>query len=221
MLFDLRSRGRRRTVQFVYLGLAILMGGGLVLFGVGAGNGNGGLLNAFTGNGSGNSQSSVLTNQEKAAVKRTQRTPSDPAAWGALVTARWEIATSGSDYSSTQATFTASGRKELAATANAWARYVQLTKQPDATLATLAAHAYGQLGQYPGSANAWQIVAKATPTSAKDYACLAVTRYAAKQNPQGDQALRKALALAPALSRSKLKAEIQAAKKVPAIAQSC
>ncbi len=39
MLFDLRSRGRRRTVQFVYLGLAILLGGGLVLFGVGAGNG--------------------------------------------------------------------------------------------------------------------------------------------------------------------------------------
>ncbi len=29
MLFDLRSRGRRRTVQGVYLGLAILMGGGL------------------------------------------------------------------------------------------------------------------------------------------------------------------------------------------------
>ena len=43
MLFDLRSRGRRRTVQAVYLGLALLMGGGLVLFGVGAGNGNGGI----------------------------------------------------------------------------------------------------------------------------------------------------------------------------------
>ena len=44
MLFDLRSRGRRRTVQAVYLGLAIILGGGLVLFGVGAGNGFGGLL---------------------------------------------------------------------------------------------------------------------------------------------------------------------------------
>ena len=49
MLFDLRSRGRRRTVQAVYLGLAVLMGGGLVLFGVGAGNSFGGILNAFTG----------------------------------------------------------------------------------------------------------------------------------------------------------------------------
>ena len=47
MLFDLRSRGRRRTVQAVYLGLAVLMAGGLVLFGVGAGNGFGGLLGDF------------------------------------------------------------------------------------------------------------------------------------------------------------------------------
>ena len=32
MLFDLRGRGRRRVVQVVYLGLALLLGGGLVLF---------------------------------------------------------------------------------------------------------------------------------------------------------------------------------------------
>ena len=47
MLFDLRGRGRRRFVQGIYLGLAILMGGGLILFGVGAGT-NGGLLDAFS-----------------------------------------------------------------------------------------------------------------------------------------------------------------------------
>ena len=35
MLFDLRGRGRRRTVQAIYLGLAILLGGGLIFFGVG------------------------------------------------------------------------------------------------------------------------------------------------------------------------------------------
>jgi len=59
MLFDLRGRGRRRTVQVVYLGLAVLMFVGLVLFGVGAGNGFGGLLNAFTGNGSGSAAFTV------------------------------------------------------------------------------------------------------------------------------------------------------------------
>src|ERR1700687_3950265 len=101
MLFDLRRRGRRRTVQFVYLGLALLMGGGLVLFGVGAGNGNGGLLNAFTGNGSGNSQGSFLSSQEKLALKQTKADPSSASAWSSLVQARYENATSSSsDYNS-------------------------------------------------------------------------------------------------------------------------
>ena len=50
MLFDLRGRGRRRTVQVIYLTLAILMGGGLVLFGIGGGT-NGGLFDAIGGNG--------------------------------------------------------------------------------------------------------------------------------------------------------------------------
>ena len=30
MLFDLRGRGRRKTVQITYIGLAALMGGGVV-----------------------------------------------------------------------------------------------------------------------------------------------------------------------------------------------
>ena len=46
MLFDLRGRGRRRTIQAIYLSLAILMGGGLVLFGIG-GEVQGGLFDAF------------------------------------------------------------------------------------------------------------------------------------------------------------------------------
>src|SRR4029077_5088578 len=98
MLFDLRSRGRRRTVQVVYLGLALLMGGGLVLFGVGAGNGIGGLLNAFTGNGSGNSQGAAVSQAEKTALKQTRLNPNDPAAWSALVSARWETASGNTDY---------------------------------------------------------------------------------------------------------------------------
>jgi hypothetical protein len=46
MLFDLRGRHRRRAVKVLYVGLALLIGGGLILFGVGAGTGGGGLLNA-------------------------------------------------------------------------------------------------------------------------------------------------------------------------------
>ena len=49
MLFDLKGK-RKRLIQVAYVILAILFGGGLVLFGVG-GNVRGGLLDAFSGSG--------------------------------------------------------------------------------------------------------------------------------------------------------------------------
>lgn len=221
MLFDLRSRGRRRTVQVVYLGLAVLMGGGLVLFGVGAGNGIGGLLNAFTGNGSGNSQGAAVSQAEKTALKQTRLNPNDPAAWSALVSARWETASGNTDYNSATGQFTTGGRKELVATTDAWQHYVSLTKNPDANLAILAARAYSALGDYPNSAKAWEIQVASDPGNAKGYECLAASAYAAKQTRTGDLALSKALSLVPKLSRTTLKSEIQAAKTNPAVAASC
>ena len=132
MLFDLRSRGRRRTVQAVYLGLAVLMGGGLVLFGVGAGNGLGGLLNAFTGKGSSNNQSSVVSQAEKNAIKATQINPNNAAAWANLIQARWSQARSSSaDVNANTGQFTAAGNKELTALGQDWLRYKKLVKQPD------------------------------------------------------------------------------------------
>src|SRR5947209_17586618 len=123
MLFDLRSRGRRRTVQAVYLGLAILMGGGLVLFGVGAGNGFGGILNAFTSNGS-NSSKPVVSQAEKAAIQQTKLHPNNPQAWAALVQARDSAAKQEVDVST--GTVTAAGKKEFVAETQAWQRYTQL-----------------------------------------------------------------------------------------------
>jgi len=52
MLFDLRGAGRRRTVKVVYITLAFLMGGGLVLFVIG-GDVSGGLVDAITERGTG------------------------------------------------------------------------------------------------------------------------------------------------------------------------
>src|SRR5581483_11448406 len=89
MLFDLRGRGRRRTVQAVYLGLAVLIGGGLVLFGVGTGSGFGGLLNAFTNNNNSSSSNQPAVSQaEKTALHQTQLHPTSAAAWSQLVQAR-------------------------------------------------------------------------------------------------------------------------------------
>jgi hypothetical protein len=219
MLFDLRSRGRRRTVQAVYLGLAVLMGGGLVLFGVGTGSGLGGLLNAFTG-GSSNQQTAVVSAQEKTALAEVKRSPNSAAAWGSLLTARYENANS-IGFNSTTSTYTAAGKKELTSATQDWQRYLALVKTPDPNLATLAARAYATLADYAGAASAWEIESQATPNQIKGYECLAVSAYAAKQTRKGDLAAAKALSLTPKAQQATLKTQIDAAKTTPSIAQSC
>jgi hypothetical protein len=221
MLFDLRSRGRRRTVQAVYLGLALLMGGGLVLFGVGAGNGFGGLLNAFNGGGGGGAQQSQVSSQEKAAIRQTQLNPNSAAAWASLVQARWSNAGQGSNYDTATGTFTASGRKELAALATTWQKYLTLTKNPDPNVAILAARAYGQLGQYSNQADAWELQTVAEPNTAKGYECLAAAAYAAKETRKADLAAAKALSLVPQAQRATLKLALNQAKTNPQVAQTC
>src|SRR5579862_2249584 len=218
MLFDLRGRGRRRTVQGVYLGLALLIGGGLVLFGVGTGTGGGGLLNGIGG--SGGNQSHVVSAQETSALTAAKKNPNSAAAWSQLVQARWTTATS-SDYNQATGTFTAAGRKELIRLTQAWQRYLTLTKSPDSNTAILAARAYSRLGNYSGQAGAWQAITLKDPSNSTAFQCLAVSAYAAKQNRLGDLAMAKALALAPKAQRATLKTQIAAAKTQPTIAQQC
>ena len=192
-----------------------------MLFGVGAGNGLGGLLNAFTGNGSGNSQGQVVNQQVVSAQKAVKRSPGDPQAWASMVQARWTAAGQGSNFNASTGTFTASGKQQLTGATQAWQRYIQLTKSPDPNLAVLAARAYGALANYSGEASAWQIETAASPDQAKGYECLAVSAYAAKNNRLGDLATTKALSLVPKAQRSLLKTQINTAKTHPVVAQQC
>src|SRR5215211_4416596 len=85
MLFDLRGRGRRRTVKIVYITLALLMGGGLVLFGIGGGGAmQGGLVDAITGSSGGDAGSERFDQREREAAAASRRNPQQPAAWAAL-----------------------------------------------------------------------------------------------------------------------------------------
>ncbi|MFZ0040109.1 MAG: hypothetical protein WAK93_02285 [Solirubrobacteraceae bacterium] len=221
MLFDLRSRGRRRTVQAIYLFLAILLGGGLILFGVGTGSGGGGLFGAFLGNGSGNSQSSVVSSQVKTAQRQTQQNPSSAAAWSALLSAQVQSARDASPGSaSSPPTWSAAGLKDLAAAAQAWERYLSLTKSPDPGIATLAARGYQALGQYANAARAWQVVTSADPTEAEAFVCVAANSYAAKQTRVGELATTKALSLAPKADRAQLKSDITSAQTQPSVVPS-
>src|SRR2546430_1196923 len=86
MLFDLRGRGRRRTVQTVYIGLALLLGVGLIGFGIGGGFGGGGLLNAASNNeGSGGTS---YASQIKRLQKLTGQQPNNIGAWERLTSAQ-------------------------------------------------------------------------------------------------------------------------------------
>jgi hypothetical protein len=220
MLFDLRGRGRRRTVQAVYLGLAIVLGGGLILFGVGAGNGTGGILNAFTGNGSGGAQSQAVSAQEKAALKATKQNPNNANGWSQLVSARWTSATAdNANYDSSTGQFTAAGKKELASLILAWNRYAALTKSPQANTAILAARAYAKLNQYSNAAGAWETVASGNPNEASAFECLTVNSYAAGDTRKGDLAAAKAEDLLPKANRATIKQTFTQAKAQKATAQ--
>lgn len=222
MLFDLRSRGRRRTVQVIYVGLALLMLGGLVLFGVGAGNNNGGLLNAFTNNGSSNGQSSVITAQTKAAIKAAKANPNSAADWSALIQARFTAAGEGSNYDSSTDTYTKSGKVQLQAAIPAWNHYLKLTNdKPDISISTLMAEAFGALTQYSNEASAWEYVVAASPTAPKGYECLAASAYAAKQTRKGNLAAAQALKLVPKLQQLEIKQLLQEAKTSATVAQEC
>jgi hypothetical protein len=220
MLFDLRGRGRRRTVQVIYGILALIMLGGLLLVGVGTGSG-GGILNAFTNNGSGGSSKTAVSAEEKQAIRATQLRPNDPAAWAALLQARYSTATQSNNFNSTTGQFTAAGERELKAATQAWQKYIALTKAPDTTTAILAARSYGLLANYAGEASAWEAVTQASPGELKGYECLAASAYAAKQNRKGDLAAAKAVSLVPKAQQFELKQQLNQAKTNPAIAQSC
>jgi hypothetical protein len=78
MLFDLRGAGRRTTIKIVYLSLAVLMGGGLVLFGIG-GDVSGGLFDAFgERNATTDTGKGRYENRVEAAQRETRIDPDNP-----------------------------------------------------------------------------------------------------------------------------------------------
>ena len=130
MLFDLQSRGRRTVVKFIYGGLAILLGGGLVLFGVGTGTGGNGLFDLFSNKGTNTSQQ--VSAAEKRADRAVKLNPNDAAAWATLARFRYQDAGFGDNYDQTQQTFTDAGVERAGRAVQAWDRYLALKpKKPD------------------------------------------------------------------------------------------
>jgi hypothetical protein len=210
MLFDLRSRGRRRTVQVVYIGLAVLIGSGLILFGVGTGGSGCGLFGALTGNSS-TSGGGAVTSQTKKAIAATKKTPDSASAWANLVDARFSAANS-VGYDSNTNTYTAAGRTQLQGVTLAYTRYLKLTSKPSEDSATIAAKAYTQLGDWSTASATYQTLLAAGPRNIHSLECVALTSYAAGNDRVAELAQDRVLAELPKSARKDTQTELEEAK---------
>ena len=210
MLFDLKGK-RRRVVQGVYLMLAILMGGGLVLFGIG-GDVSGGLFDAFSDRSS--SGNSLVEDRIEENEDTVEANPKDKAALQALVRDWYQLANDEADPNTRQ--YTEEGLERLAEADVAWQGYLKAVKKPEPSLASLMTQAYGPnaLNQPADAAEAAEIVATADPNA---QAYLQLVQYAALagQDRKADLAGKKAIELAPKAQRSTVKTLVEQAKQPP------
>jgi hypothetical protein len=217
MLFDLRSRGRRRTVQVVYVGLALLFLVGFLGFGVGAGGfGGGGIFEGVFGKKEGSKSS--FSAQISAAEKQVRKNPRDAEGWAKLADTRLHQASS-PEYFDENTGYTAAGKALLLKVVDAWNRYMALNPpKPNVRVAQEMLGVYGQGGLNQPAQNVQllqQVVIPAKPTSATLYGELAAYAYQANNTRVGDLASEKSVALSPASQRARVKEQLERIKANP------
>jgi tetratricopeptide (TPR) repeat protein len=210
MLFDLKGK-RKRVVQVTYLGLAVLFGGSLVLFGTGS-SVSGGLIDAITGNNSGGG-TSAFQDQVNRTRTGVRTNPKSEQAWLDLTRAEFNLAASpdGSDPETGQ--LSEKGQQAVLETINSWERYLKLKpKKPDAATAQFAAIAYGATQDYRKAVKTQALAAKARPSS-NSYYQLAQFAYAGGQVQAGDAAAAEAIRRTPKDLRNSVRAQVKEIKK--------
>jgi hypothetical protein len=213
MLFDLRGR-RRRAVQATYLMLAVLMGGGLVLFGIG-GDVSGGLLDAFKGGGGGSNGDSALRDQAKRQEERLAKNPQSPVVLQNLVRDYYSLATA--QRQSGTVGFPADAKDELRKSGEYWQRYSKVAEKPDADTAVIALQVYdvGGLNRPKEAQKAAALIAQESNDVAS---YLRLVQYAARAGDTrtADLAAKKAVDLAPKAQRKEVQKQAEALKQPPA-----
>jgi hypothetical protein len=217
MLFDLRGKGRRRAVKVIYLGLALLLGGGLVLFGVGGAT-SGGLLDAFKSDSGSTSVSEVFKKRLSAAESGVKVRPADPKAWAELTRVRYQQAISSDGYDQNTGAFTDQGKANLQSASTAWDKYLSLTDKPDDSVASLMVQAYGETGlNDPAKAvSAMEIILDRREATGPLYVQLAALAYQAGQTRKAELASKKAISLTPKDDQEQIKAQLDAARQAAA-----
>ena len=211
MLFDLRGRGRRRAVKVIYIALALLMGGGLVLFGIG-GNTSGGLFDAFSQN-SGDATKQI-EDRVKGAEKDVRANPRDARAYAVLAESRYQLAGQSKGYDEATGAFSGKAREQLVKAERAWDRHVQLAgDKPNVNLAGTMLNAFIALDKPEKAVAAQELILDSRPDPGfGDYARLAQFAYLAGQDRKGDLAAKRALEVAPASEKKDLKASLDSVK---------
>jgi hypothetical protein len=198
MLFDLRSPHRRRIIKVVYLFLAVLIGVGLVGFGIGNGSNFGGLFSTAGGGGTATGASQYTKALAKA-EKAAKADPGKAALWAKAGADAYAVATLPTNYSSSQG-FTAAGHVALNQLRDAWNQYLADAPANPSTLfaqevvAAFAAPPSG-VGDYKTAESAQEVVATLQPTD-QQYEYLAYYSWLAHDIAQGNEAAVKARSLA-------------------------
>jgi hypothetical protein len=214
MLFDLRGSGRRTTVKVVYITLAVLMGGGLVFFGIGGAT-SGGLFDAITNqSSSGATDADTFQKRADAAQRKAEAAPRNADAWAEAVRARAQLARAGDNVDPSTGQFTEAGKAQLRIADKNWQHYLSLNPDPpDDSVATVMVRAYVTgLQDAAKAATAQEIITEARPKS-RTFADLATYAYAAGQIRKGDLAAKKAVELADTADKQTLKSELDQAKQ--------
>jgi hypothetical protein len=205
MLFDLQGK-RRRVVQATYLTLAVLMGGGLILFGIG-GDVSGGLVDAFNGGGGG-SGNEVAEERIESNEERVASNPQAQRAREELVRDYYSLAVSQTDPNT--GAFPTDAQDELQAASRNWNAYLELEGvEPDPSLANVALQIFD-----PRALNQPEQAVRAARVIAQDGddvgSYLLLVQYAAFAGDKRTLALasKKAVALAPERQRKQVRRRI-------------
>lgn len=212
MLFDLRGR-RRRAVQATYLLLALLMGGGLVFFGVGS-DVSGGLFDVFGERSStGGNGNQAIEERVERLEKRAAANPGDTATLQALVRDYYGLATTQQESSASQ--FPDEAKDELRKAGSAWQRYVAaVDDKPNSGTATYALRVYdvGALNQPKEAQKAAAIIAEAE-NDFSSYLQLVAYASLAKDTRTADLATQRAVDLAPEGQKKQVKQQAEQLKQ--------
>jgi len=190
--------------------LALLMGGGLVLFGVG-GSVSGGLLDAFKGGG-GPSADSAFKDQINKREERLQQNPQNEVILANLVRDYYSLASSQRPEGSVG--FPADAKDDLQKAGSYWQRYSKLAANPSPAVAGYAIQIYDVNGL-----NRPKQAQQAAQSLAKDSndtpSYLRLVSYAARAGDTrtADLAGQKAVDLAPKGQKKLIEKQIEALKK--------